>query len=345
MSLICQTQLTCGETFNGTLFDGDDQDHWPGYLTDHFAYQQALGIESTITVSAAYDKRLEVTGPGGTTVHTADANGDIVAVRSGEGAFELALSNNGVILDDGSYSIKVSCAAVTPVPTTPPPTTIPPTTTVDPTTTTIPTTAPPTTAPPTTIPPTTTVDPTSTTIPTTAPPTATPSPTPVAQVDTDRDGLFNDDEGTRGTNPNNRDTDGDGWEDGLEVAIGTDPLDPTSPADDTDADDDGIPDSFDHDPTSGDSDGDGFRDFFELAWGSDPNDPNSIPGLGDVTNDGVPDNVDAVAIIEFFLERLTMDFPDYFGDLNRDGVVDNVDAVILFNWYVGNIALLPLDRP
>ena len=42
-------------------------------------------------------------------------------------------------------------------------------------------------------------------------------------VDSDGDGLFDDEEAELGTDPNNVDTDGDGVEDGLEVEEGTNP--------------------------------------------------------------------------------------------------------------------------
>lgn len=42
--------------------------------------------------------------------------------------------------------------------------------------------------------------------------------------DSDQDGLSNDEEKTYGTNPNNPDTDGDGYSDGIEVQSGYDPL-------------------------------------------------------------------------------------------------------------------------
>ena len=43
-------------------------------------------------------------------------------------------------------------------------------------------------------------------------------------IDSDHDGLSDDDERERGTDPNNQDTDGDGFTDGVEVANGYDPL-------------------------------------------------------------------------------------------------------------------------
>ena len=52
---------------------------------------------------------------------------------------------------------------------------------------------------------------------------------PMMPVDSDRDGIDDDHELFRGTDPYNRDTDGDGFSDGDEVRIHkTDPLDPKS---------------------------------------------------------------------------------------------------------------------
>ena len=49
------------------------------------------------------------------------------------------------------------------------------------------------------------------------------------RVDTDQDGLFNDDEtNVYGTNPNKADSDGDGRDDGQEVFDKTDPNNPST---------------------------------------------------------------------------------------------------------------------
>ena len=53
---------------------------------------------------------------------------------------------------------------------------------------------------------------------------------PPAPVDSDGDGLTDDEEAVLGTDPLQADTDGDGHTDGAEVANGTDPLDAASPA-------------------------------------------------------------------------------------------------------------------
>ncbi len=115
--------------------------------------------------------------------------------------------------------------------------------------------------------------------------------------DTDGDGV---------TDPRDDDDDGDGVPDTLEVAQGTDPLNPASkPADhdgdgepdatDADLDGDGIPNSDDPDsdndglsdalettvyltnPLDADTDGDGLLDGAELKLGSDPRVPNGSP--------------------------------------------------------------------
>ncbi len=64
-------------------------------------------------------------------------------------------------------------------------------------------------------------------------------------VDTDGDGICDEDEVTNGTDPNNPDSDGDGINDGDEIGLGTDPNNP-------------------------DSDGDGVNDGDELVLGTDP---------------------------------------------------------------------------
>ena len=72
----------------------------------------------------------------------------------------------------------------------------------------------------------------------------------VEQVDSDGDGLFDDEEQSLGTDPSSVDTDGDGIEDGDEVDGGTD-------------------------PTNVDTDGDTYWDSWELTEGTDPTDAES----------------------------------------------------------------------
>lgn len=73
-------------------------------------------------------------------------------------------------------------------------------------------------------------------------------------VDTDEDGLTDDEEAELGTDPSNPDSDADGLQDGEEVN-GDNPTDPMNP----------------------DTDGDGATDGDEVDAGTDPNDPLSIP--------------------------------------------------------------------
>lgn len=108
----------------------------------------------------------------------------------------------------------------------------------------------------------------------TAPVAATPTSTVITNiannailfgqpVDSDRDGLNDDQEKTLGTDPNNADTDGDGVSDYNEVMIyHTDPLNP-------------------------DSDGDGWTDGEEIQNGFDPNGPGKLvapPAAAPTTN-------------------------------------------------------------
>ncbi|MFT5412587.1 MAG: hypothetical protein ACI9NC_005336, partial [Verrucomicrobiales bacterium] len=95
--------------------------------------------------------------------------------------------------------------------------------------------------------------------------------------DDDGDGLSSPDEyNIHATDPLVPDIDGDGLNDGAEIAAGTDPFD-------ADSDDDGLSDSAEvngppiTDPLDPDSDDDTFPDGFEVGRGSDPNDIANIP--------------------------------------------------------------------
>ena len=81
----------------------------------------------------------------------------------------------------------------------------------------------------------------------------TPSASP--PVDSDGDGLTDEEEVTLGTDPNNADTDGDSLTDGTEVTLGTD-------------------------PTLSDTDGDGFIDSEEVEEGTSPTDASDAPVVG-----------------------------------------------------------------
>jgi len=107
----------------------------------------------------------------------------------------------------------------------------------------------------------------------------------IRQLDEDMDGVLNEDEAKRGTNPANSDSDGDGRTDGAEIASGGDPLDASVLYPDTDGD--GLSNSFEENkgfnPSSNDSDGDGLRDDLELVVGSNP---LKIDSDGDGISDG-----------------------------------------------------------
>ncbi|MBN8232186.1 OmpA family protein [Corallococcus macrosporus] len=92
-----------------------------------------------------------------------------------------------------------------------------------------------------------------------------------ATDDADNDGLTDAEEAQAGTDPRNRDTDGDGLSDGVEVHSGrTNPLDDDSDDDglldgNEDANHDGVTQATETDPTLADSDADGLTDGLELG--------------------------------------------------------------------------------
>ena len=121
-------------------------------------------------------------------------------------------------------------------------------------------------------------------------PTTTPTATPTAAaMDSDHDGLTDDDEtSVYLTDPMKADTDGDGVDDGQEVYDGTNPTDPSSSsngADRKDSDSDGLYDDdetnvYGTDPSNPDTDGDGVGDGQEVEDGTNPLDPSSSNGAG-----------------------------------------------------------------
>ena len=134
-------------------------------------------------------------------------------------------------------------------------------------------------------------------------PTATDTPVPEPVVDTDSDGLSDQDELALGTDPNNQDSDGDGISDGREVnALGSNPLDTDTDSDGLtdglevdhscdvnapDTDGDGLGDAFEANSgfsecSLADTDGDGDDDLAEFSLGTDPRDPNCFSGPGSV---------------------------------------------------------------
>jgi hypothetical protein len=107
----------------------------------------------------------------------------------------------------------------------------------------------------------------------------------VREVDPDMDGLSNDQEAQKGTNPQVSDSDGDGKSDGGEVLSGGDPLKSTISY--ADADGDSLSDPYEQgrglDPKNLDSDSDGLRDDLELVVGSNP---LKVDSDGDGISDG-----------------------------------------------------------
>jgi hypothetical protein len=101
-----------------------------------------------------------------------------------------------------------------------------------------------------------------------------PAPPPIERLDSDGDGLFDDDESqVYGTKLDVIDTDGDGIGDGEEVYLGTDPLTMNDAPDRADSDGDGLFDLdetsiYGTDPNVADTDGDGVSDGEEVAAGA-----------------------------------------------------------------------------
>ena len=131
----------------------------------------------------------------------------------------------------------------------------------------------------------------------------------LAYIDSDEDGLPDDDELQLGTNPLDPDTDGDGLTDGFEFDHRFDPLIGGEQALDPDADglDNAGEQAAGSDPNDPDTDGDGLLDGPEvLTHGSDPrlvdtdgdgltdaaevNDHNSDPADADSDDDGLTDD-------------------------------------------------------
>lgn len=110
----------------------------------------------------------------------------------------------------------------------------------------------------------------------------------VPPVDTDGDGLTDDEEAVLGTDPTSTDSDSDGLDDKQENDDGSDPLD-------SDSDDDGLSDgdevsTYATDPNNEDSDGDGYTDGEEITAGSDPLNIYQTPAnIGDSDADGLSD--------------------------------------------------------
>jgi len=120
-------------------------------------------------------------------------------------------------------------------------------------------------------------------------------------VDADGDGLSNADEcGQHGTDPNKKDTDGDGLDDGVEVNGPTDPKKADTDGDGIvdgkeDRNKNGVVDPGESDPLKKDTDGDGLADGLEDRnknglVDAGETDPSKADSDGDGLADGVEDN-------------------------------------------------------
>lgn len=151
--------------------------------------------------------------------------------------------------------------------------------------------------------------------------------------DRDGDGLDNDEETNKGTDPDDADSDDDGLDDNFEtddesdavfdenglVSVGTDP-------NVADADSDGLTDGdevlvWGSDPYTEDTDGDGFLDGEEVTAGSSPTNENSVPV--DTDGDGFDDEWET----EHFGDLAQG--PD--GDFDNDGCINSVEYMANLN--------------
>jgi hypothetical protein len=108
----------------------------------------------------------------------------------------------------------------------------------------------------------------------TVPPTATT--TSAEEIDSDADGLTDEQETTVGTDPSLPDSDADGVSDSDEIDFyGTDALDPDTDGDELDDAEELLSSSTN--PLLDDTDGDAVSDSEEVAAGSDPLDAASVP--------------------------------------------------------------------
>ena len=130
------------------------------------------------------------------------------------------------------------------------------------------------------------------------------------------------------------DSDNDGYEDGVEVRAGTDPLNAASyPADVTLKTNAGV--------TVVAPNGTTYLKFFAYAHGS-------TPVLGDTNNSGAVDASDSTVLRRIVAGSASLYSPSSFADnmdLNRDGAISNADSIILRRQQAGVITALPYVRP
>ena len=160
----------------------------------------------------------------------------------------------------------------------------------------------------------------------------------VGSIDTDLDGLTDDNEIVLGTDPFLADTDGDELDDYDEIVLGTDPLY-------HDTDNDGLNDydeiGYGTDPLFHDTDNDGLDDGDETALGTDPlvadsdndglddGDEVFVHGTDPLASDSDLDGIDdGTEILE---GTDPMDVRDIHErcDVNRDGLFDAVDVQMI----------------
>jgi hypothetical protein len=147
-----------------------------------------------------------------------------------------------------------------------------------------------------------------------------------ADEDTNLNGVW-DDSTTTETNRAVKDTDGDGYEDGAEVASQSDPRDLNS-----------IPASV-LAKSLDDADVDGYLDFYEIEHGTDLTQASSHPHLGDINGGGTLEIGDITIIRRVIAGRIPITDSTSNADLmdlNRDGFVSNIDAIGLRRAAVAN---------
>lgn len=152
--------------------------------------------------------------------------------------------------------------------------------------------------------------------------------------DRDNDGVANTAETT--TDPDDPDTDGDFWPDGVELACGSDPASPAVIPAGADADGDFIPDACEliigANPHLRDGDYDGIGDFIEVRWLSDPlhgdSDRDGNSDACEIASVNVDMQVNAIDLMAIAQRFLMSDANARLADLNRDGRVLATDLVI-----------------
>jgi len=146
--------------------------------------------------------------------------------------------------------------------------------------------------------------------------------------DIDGDGILNKDEEAIGSDPFNKDTDGDGKLDGEEYNKDTDgdKVPDILESAIKDSDKDGVVDELDSDDNSihNDSDGDGFDNITEVGKKTNPLDPNSKPAPKDTDKDGKLDSVEKGKDTDKDGKSDVVE--SAILDADGDGVVDELDS-------------------